>query len=60
MSRSYHSKQRWIRKLKNKLYKSYLHLSFDDIWHTKKKDRTKNRILRKRLKKEGEKDVEND
>ena len=57
MSRTYNSKQRGMRSLRNKMYKKYLHLRFcDDIWHLKKKDRTKNRLLRKRLKRIWEKE----
>ena len=50
MSRTYNAKQRGFRDLKSKLYKSNFHLiCVDDIYHTRKKDRTKNRVLRKRL-----------
>lgn len=59
MSRTYNSKQRGMRNLTNKMYKKYLHLSFcDDIWHLRKKDRIKNRLLRKRLKNEWRKEYE--
>lgn len=51
MSRTYNDKQRGMRNLKSKIYKQYLHLSCcDDIWHLRKKDRTKNRLVRKRIK----------
>ncbi len=59
MSRTYNSKQRSFRNLKSKLYKSSFHLYFDDIFHTRKKDRTKNRVLRKRIKREITKEERN-
>ncbi len=59
MSKTFNSKQRGMRNLKNKMYKKYLHLTFcDDIWHTRKKDRTKSKLLRARLKQELRKKVD--
>ena len=61
MSRTYNSKQRGMRKLRNKMIKSYLRLSFcDDIWHLRKKDRTKSRLLRSREKQQLIKEIRND
>lgn len=61
MSRTHNGKQRGMRYIKNKMYKKYLHLCFcDDIWHKRNKDRTKNRLLRKRLKTETRKEIDNE
>lgn len=58
MSRTYNSKQRGVRRLKNKLYEFNLRLSFNELLHAKKKDKTKNRILRKKLKEQAKKEVD--
>lgn len=60
MSRTYNDKQRGMRDLRNKMYKSSFHLYCDDIWHRRKKDRTKNRVLRKRLNREVRKEIDRD
>ncbi len=52
MGKTKNSKQRGFRNLKHgRLYKKSFHLiCVDDIFHTRKKDREKNRVLRARNK----------
>lgn len=50
MSRTYKDRRKDYRRIpKSKLYKSILHIYGEDMKH-KRKDRTLNRLLRKRLK----------
>lgn len=59
MSRTKNSKQRGFRNLKHGgVYKKSFHLKYcDDVFHTRKKDREKNRVLRARLKLEDKKEI---
>ena len=59
MSRTRNSKQRGFRDLKHGgLYKKSFHLiCVDDVYHIRKKDREKNRVLRARLKVRDKKEI---